>query len=404
MNKASELRSALYGTAWALQPEYIHTMLARLQMLSSSGGYSADGVKEATKAAHGIEAARRQQISASTGGSVVVLPLYGLITQRSNWMSYFFGGTSVDGFTLQFRQALADPNITAIVIDVDSPGGSVAGVDELWSEIYAARGKKKIVAISNTLNASAAYYISSAASEVVVMPSSLTGSIGVYQTHEDDSQYLENVGVKITLISAGKYKTEGNSYEPLGDVAQQAAKKIVAGYYAMFTKAVAKGRGRKVSDVTNGFGEGRVLMAADAVAEGLADRIATLDEVLAKFGVMRPIDGTGYATADAEVPHASTETSLPDAKGKGGKQDDAGDGADPDDTEDQDAPGDEDGDTDDQEDPGEGDVDDPGDEDSDQDDDKKGNAGKGKKSKSKATAEADAVALEKEAIAIRLKL
>jgi signal peptide peptidase SppA len=228
---------------------------------------------------------------------------------------------------------MADPNVTAIVIDVDSPGGSVSGVDELAAEIYAARGKKTIVAISNTLNASAALYISSAASELVVMPSSLTGSIGVYNAHEDDSEYLAKLGIKITLISAGKFKVEGNPYEPLDPVALAAQKLLVDGYYNLFVKAIAKFRGVKVAEVTDGFGEGRVLMAADAVASGMADRIGTLDTVLAKFGVKRPIETSSYgAMVEAPVAEAVAMVlaATPEAK-KAAKKADSGDDTDTDD-------------------------------------------------------------------------
>jgi signal peptide peptidase SppA len=183
------------------------------------------------------------------------------------------------------------------VIDVDSPGGTVSGVDELATEIYNARkqGTKKITAVSDCLCASAAYWIASQANEVVVSPTSLTGSIGVYQLHEDDSEMLSQVGVKVTLISAGPYKTEGNNYEPLGEEARVAMQGMVDDFYGMFTKAVARGRGVAVKAVSGGFGQGRVLTAQDAVKQGLADRIATLDEVLAKFGVKQSA-GSSAAT------------------------------------------------------------------------------------------------------------
>jgi signal peptide peptidase SppA len=194
-----------------------------------------------------------------------------------------------------------DPNVKAIVIDVDSPGGTVSGVDELATEIYNARkqGTKKITAVSDCLCASAAYWIASQANEVVVSPTSLTGSIGVYQLHEDDSEMLSQVGVKVTLISAGPYKTEGNSYEPLGEEARVAMQGMVDDFYGMFTKAAARGRGVAVKAVTGGFGQGRLLTAQDAVKQGLADRIATLDEVLTKFGVKQSAGSSAALTPPA---------------------------------------------------------------------------------------------------------
>jgi signal peptide peptidase SppA len=282
----SAIVRAVYGSAWAIMPEKLKAIAAFLQ-LKVSGGSAAPEIIAVIRSENEIAAARMQQLSADKPGSVAVLPLYGIINQR--YAGDFSGpqGTSVQQFTQQFRQAINDPNVKAVVIDVDSPGGTVSGVDELATEIYNARKSsgKKITAVSNCLCASAAYWLASQCNEVVVSPTSLTGSIGVYQLHEDDSTALENMGVKISLISAGKYKTEGNPYEPLDEEARGAMKGMVDDFYSMFTKAVARGRNASVKAVQNGYGEGRILTAADAVKEGLADRIGTLDDVLQKHGV-----------------------------------------------------------------------------------------------------------------------
>ena len=319
----TQLATALASTVWALQPEFLLHMKSLAHDLAQ-GGAAAEHAAAVLKAEADIQAARRQQITASTGGAVVVLPLYGVITQRANWWSY--GGTTTESFTLQLRQAMADPNVTAIVIDVDSPGGSVSGCDELATEIFAARSKKTIIALSNTLNASAAYYLSSQASELYVMPSSLTGSIGVYSAHQDMSGLLEQMGVKVTLISAGRFKVEGNSYEPLSPDAQAAAQELVDGYYDQFVTAVARGRKVKASAVKAGFGEGRVVMAEKAIALGMADKIGTLDTVLARFGVQRTGQESFLAGSETQVPSAETnqssgETKNPSAETKADEDD-----------------------------------------------------------------------------------
>ena len=311
-HKTGELLAALATGIWAVQPQHLAIMITSARMMLN-GGESAAQTEHAASEQAAIEAARRQQISASTGGSVVVLPLYGLITQKPSW----YGGTSVEGFTMQFRQALADPNVTAIVIDVDSPGGSVSGIEELADEIFAARPKKTIIAISNTLNASAAYFLSSQASEMYVTPSSLTGSIGVYNAHQDVSEMLAAYGVKITLVSAGRFKVEGNPYEPLSADAQAAMQSLVDGFYASFVKSVARGRKAKVSDVKAGYGEGRVLMADDAISSGMADKVGTLDTVLARFGVQRNgSDSSFYGEAGQEAPAAESPVEVPVAAKK----------------------------------------------------------------------------------------
>jgi len=253
--------------------------------LKVSGGNAAPDIVAAIQAQNAVSAARQQNLATAGAGSVAVIPIYGIINQRYSGDFSGPSGTSIQNLTQQFRQAVNDPNVKAIVFDIDSPGGSVSGVDEFAVEVFQARGKKKISAVSNTLCASAAYYIGSQASEFCVSPSSLTGSIGVYSAHEDDSVALENLGVKVSLISAGKYKVEGNNFEPLSDEARTAMQAMVDDYYGMFVSAVARGRGVKVSAVKSGFGEGRVLTAKDAVASGMADKVATLDEVLAGYGV-----------------------------------------------------------------------------------------------------------------------
>lgn len=287
MKTYSRILAAAYAAVWAIQPEKLEAILAFLELKAAGRGPSEETLAQIQAA--NIEAAKRSASIASASGSVAVLPLYGLISHRASVMSEISGpgGTSCQQFAKQFRQALNDPNCKAIIIDVDSPGGTVEGVAELADEIYQARGKKPITAVSDCLMASAAYWIASACDEIAVSPSSMTGSIGVYTAHEDDSQALETEGVKVTLISAGKYKTEGNPYEPLGDEAKSALQQKVDGYYDLFVKAAAKGRGAKAEEVRAGYGEGRTVSASQAVKCGLADRVATLDQVLSGYGVSR---------------------------------------------------------------------------------------------------------------------
>ena len=193
------------------------------------------------------------------------------------------GSTSTQKFTSALRQVLADDTVGQILIDIDSPGGSVYGVAELATEIVKARAQKPVVAVANSLAASAAYWIGCSAGEFYVTPGGEVGSIGVWQAHFDYSKALEEEGVKPTLISAGKFKVEGNPYVPLDPEAQAFMQSRVDDYYNAFIKAVAKGRGVSVADVRDGMGEGRVLGADAALAANMVDGIATFDDVLAKM-------------------------------------------------------------------------------------------------------------------------
>jgi len=170
-----------------------------------------------------------------------------------------------------------------ILIDIDSPGGSVYGVAELADEIVSARAKKPVVAIANSLAASAAYWIGCSASEFYVTPGGEVGSIGVWQAHQDYSKAMDEAGVKTTLISAGKFKVEGNPYAPLDEEAQGFMQSRVDDYYAAFTKAVAKGRGVSIPQVRDGMGQGRVLGADAALASSMVDGIATFEDVVKKM-------------------------------------------------------------------------------------------------------------------------
>jgi signal peptide peptidase SppA len=298
--KYSHIVAEVFGKPWAIHPDKLRVITELVALRASGEILSEEQVRERIA---GANAAKRSGPNAS--GNVAVLPLYGVISHRMNMFQQFSGGTSTEQFTAAFRQALNDPNVKAIVIDVDSPGGSVAGVAELASEIFEARGQKRIIAVANTMAASAAYYIASAADELVVTPSGEVGSIGVFAAHQDVSKALEAEGVKVTLVSAGKYKTEGNPYEPLSEEAQASIQALVDDFYSQFVKAVAKHRDVTTSAVRGGFGEGRMVLAADAVKEGMADKVATLDQTLARFGATGPAQ-----KISAEAPRSLREREL----------------------------------------------------------------------------------------------
>ena len=283
MNKQL-LISEFLTTPWALMPERLQAMTAVLTRWSSD-----EPPKEETlfqvNTDRVMRDTRKQFAASSAGAGIAVLPLYGVITQRGNMVDDISGpgSTSTQKFTSALRQVLADDTVAQILIDIDSPGGSVYGVSELAAEIMKARTQKPVVAVANSLAASAAYWIGCAAGEFYVTPGGEVGSIGVWQAHFDYSKALEGDGVKPTLISAGKFKVEGNPYVPLDLEALSFMQSRVDDYYNAFAKAVAKGRGLTVNDVREGMGEGRVLGADAALAAKMVDGVATFDEVLAKI-------------------------------------------------------------------------------------------------------------------------
>lgn len=267
--------TAFLETPWAILPQ----KLAALEeiVLRHVNGEKLDA-EEVQARIHGARRPADRRV-----GSVAVLPLFGTIFPRGNLMTNMSGATSAEQFGKEFAKLVNDPDVGAIVLDVDSPGGQVSGIDELSAQVFNARGTKPIVAVANHTMASAAYYVATSADEVVVTPSGEVGSIGVFAAHVDYSKQLEQDGVKVSLISAGKYKVEGNPYEPLSEEARGDIQQSVNDYYDAFVDAVARNRGASVDDVRSGFGEGRMVGARRAVDMGMADRIGTLDETVSRL-------------------------------------------------------------------------------------------------------------------------
>lgn len=286
------------GRAPELDREVNAETLTRLLAMPAAGLVTAESV---------IESGRR------TG--VAVIPLRGVITPRASYFSLMLGGGyGLQGFRSAMRAAIADDEIGAVVIDVDSPGGSCALVTETAQELRSMRGAKPIVAVANTMCASAAYEIAVQADEVVVTPSGLVGSIGVYCVHIDWSAWNERFGIDPTYVYAGRYKVEANEDEPLSDDAHQALQKRVDELYAKFVTDVAKGRGVSPKAVRQGFGEGRVVGADEAVSLGMADRVGTFEETVTRLVGGKRRRALSSIAAATEVIEPSAETDEPEAE------------------------------------------------------------------------------------------
>lgn len=276
--KYAHIANAVFGTPWMIRDDILDVIVDMLTFRMEGGRLSPDEIQLRIDAAGPRQ---RQQASAAPG--VAVLQLYGVIAPRASMLSETSTqGTGLDAFMQTFRAQMADPEIGSIVLDIDSPGGQVGGVPEAAAEIRAARSVKPITAFANVAigAASAAYYLGSQAGEFVASPSSEVGSIGVRAVHLDKSKFYEDQGVRHTVISAGKYKSEGSPYGPLSEDTLAWAQGQVNTVYQDFLADVAKGRNVPVSKVKSDFGEGRMLLAKDALAVGMIDRIDTLDGVL----------------------------------------------------------------------------------------------------------------------------
>jgi len=264
---------------WAIRESTLDVMVEILRMRAA-------GI-ELTKEEIQARIGAGPQRSTTRHGAVGVMNLHGVISPRINTMTAISGGTSLDVWLQQFRQLRDDPEVASIAIDADTPGGNVQGLIEAGEEIYKAREVKPVVGIVRHLAASAGLWLISACSEIVCTPSGEIGSLGCYMIHEDWSKANEMLGVKPTYIAYGKYKTEGNFDNPMDEEALEYALTQVAKIGQKFEKTVAKYRGLSVSKVRNDFGQGRLLMADDALAAGMVDRIATFEDTIARLSGSR---------------------------------------------------------------------------------------------------------------------
>ena len=277
--KYRRIVARVYSTPWAMQGNRLADVMDVLAFQSSGGKLTEDEIR----AYVGIDAVKGKRVENVQGG-IRVLGLRGIISHRMEMMDDISGpgGTSTEAFGQRLAEAVADPSVGAIVVDVDSPGGSVDGVPELAAQIRAARDVKPIIMVANTLAASAAYWLASQATEIAITPSAEVGSIGVFAAHRDISAQLEQDGERVTLISAGKFKTEANPYEPLTDEARAALQGKVDAAYHKFISAVADGRRATVDAVAADYGQGRTLDAEAALEAGMVDSIETMDQVIAR--------------------------------------------------------------------------------------------------------------------------
>jgi signal peptide peptidase SppA len=263
---------------------------------------------------HKVEARMVSEDAGGEGGAVAVIPVYGPIAHRRDVFMAIFGGTATTSLADVFRSMMAHPDVKAVVFDVDSPGGTVYGVSELAREIRAARGRKPIVAVANSMACSAAYWLMSGADEIVGTPSSETGSIGVYAIHVDQSGVAEKMGAKVTVISAGDLKAGASGLTPLTDDEREAMQTRVDDIYDLFVADVAKGRGVSASVVREGYGRGAVLSAQAAKDAGLIDRVATLEETVARLRSGSGRRASTRAEEGADVV-AETESKVAQANG-----------------------------------------------------------------------------------------
>lgn len=235
-------------------------------------------VMESLCAAYGFDSKAQNKPFAFQDG-VAIIPIHGSLINRFG-QCYGY----VTGYNFIRRQrdaAMADPDVTAIVYDVNSGGGEAAGCFELADESFALRGTKPTISVVDSACYSAAYALASTSDQVVVTPTGGAGSVGVYTMHVDMSKMLEDWGLNITLIHAGEHKVDGHPYAELPEDVRADMQKSVDATYNKFVESVARNRNLSVEAVKDT--QARCYSADDALALGLIDSVASPLEAIRAF-------------------------------------------------------------------------------------------------------------------------
>lgn len=251
-------------------------------------------------------------ISADQGyqnvGGVAVIPVNGVIGKKMNMMTQISGGASTQLIERDIKAALSDSEVQSILLHIESPGGTVDGTQTLADVVAMANSIKPVVSFADGMMASAAYWIGSAASEIV--SSSVTtqiGSIGVVTSHTDISKAEEQAGYKVTEISAGKYKRITSQHSPLSKEGKALLQDQVDQLYTIFVDAVAANRGVDSETVLEDMADGRVFLSSDAQARGMIDHIATIETTISNMQTGVWPMGTKKTEAQAEPVAAQTQ-------------------------------------------------------------------------------------------------
>jgi capsid assembly protease len=236
---------------WAISPEaqavLVHNLLTwtdpRLQVNPFSKLFA--DIEAAKPALRGPKASR-----------VMVMPIKGVLTKDDNWY-----GTTYEAINDAVDQAASDPSISRLVLAVDSPGGEVTGLPEAAASLAALAKVKPVSAMVDGMSASAAYWLTSQASDITIAPSASLGSVGARIMHVE--------------LHAGEFKTEWSTFQPLSEAAQEDMQQKLDSVHKDFISAIAYGRGAKATqDITAArYGEGRMFHAKTALGHGLADKV-----------------------------------------------------------------------------------------------------------------------------------
>ena len=281
--------------AWAITPEMLDEIQKIYAIHMRGEKIDIAGVEERL----GIEI-RNERKHLEVQNGIGRLSIHGVMAKRANLFMDISGGVSTQIIGNEFKEALADPQVHTILLDVDSPGGTVDGTEDLANLIRDARGIKPIIGFTDGVIASAAYFVASAADKIFISnDTTAVGSIGIIARHLDYSRQLDAVGIKATEIKAGKFKAVGSEIAPLSEEDQAIIQARLDYLYTGFVASVAANRGISVDDQET-WAEGRIFTGTQAIEAGLVDGVSTFDSLVESIA-SGELASTGAVRAEAEA-------------------------------------------------------------------------------------------------------
>lgn len=220
-----------------------------------------------------LEGSRR----VSFADGIAILPVIGPIFPRANLMT-LSGGSSVQSLAYDFNLALEHKDVKAIILNIDSPGGEVTGIAEFANMIHSAQEKKTIISYIYGMGASAAYWIASAGSEIVISGTGEAGSIGVVAAYTSRKNERTKKGIDDYEIVSSQ--SPNKRPDPSTEAGRAQIQTIVDNLADVFIASVAHNRGVEFADVLEEYGQGGMFVGQSAIDNGLADRIGNLEGLI----------------------------------------------------------------------------------------------------------------------------
>ncbi|MBB4726353.1 S49 family peptidase [Xanthomonas arboricola] len=281
---------------WLIQRESLETILAVAQR-------AGDPQALQTRLGRPLDNARKVAMR----DGVAVIPVTGPVFRYANLFTEISGATSTQLLATDLQAALDNPYVKAVVLEFNTPGGEASGIGELSDTIHAARGAKPIVAYVGDLAASAGYWLASACDEVVIAETGMVGSIGVVMSYLDTSERDAKAGVRTLEIVSSQ--SPDKRLDPKTDEGRGKVQTIVDALAEVFVSSVARNRDVPVDTVLADFGRGGVLLGADAVKAGMADRIGSLEAVITELAgsASTPKRKTPMSNSNGQVTVTTTD-------------------------------------------------------------------------------------------------